>query len=210
MSYSLYYPTIAKFCIYTIILVHVLSSKLGFPVYVPSIFKFILAPIELIFGSSGGNRGGAKCSPQDKPKSYSSESFSVDKSKSYVSRAVSFFTGKSSKFDDSTSSSPTPFPNVSPSNVRYNVKAKTGFNKSANLDKEYFDACSFLKHNVRRDRRFGDIINKCSSVNGNKENTYIGVGFYPFFVEKFTACITRDVTRGEKKNFLIKLFALTV
>lgn len=60
------------FCFQTFISLGLLSYKIGFPIYIPSVFKVIIALIKFLFG---GGKPSAKCSPK---KGFEEPSFKTD------------------------------------------------------------------------------------------------------------------------------------
>jgi len=89
-----------------VIVLDVLSVKLGFPIYIPSLFKGLLALVEFIFGKGGA--GKASCSPEDKPKKSSSPYPSPGTSPSDINyKSKPFFS--SSKCPDPSPSEPKDF-----------------------------------------------------------------------------------------------------
>lgn len=62
--YSWYKHVLGNFCMQTLMLLSLLSSKLGFSIYIPSILKGILAVFKFVFGGKGPS---AQCSSEKKP-----------------------------------------------------------------------------------------------------------------------------------------------
>ena len=52
-KYSRYKHVLGNFCLQTTMILSLLSSKLGFPIYIPSILKGILSLLNFVFGGKG-------------------------------------------------------------------------------------------------------------------------------------------------------------